>query len=448
MLPRKSSSNEKQRAKPGGRAIPSRPAPSSSTSSQSVLVSDATLYEQVAARIDALIVAGTLRPGQRVPSVRKLADQVQVSISTVLQAYRLLEDRGRIEAKPQSGYYVRARFWTPPPEPAMSRCTMSSTKVSTTDVSVRILQEGHCPNVVPLGAALSSPAVMPTRQLNRISASIGRRMPRLAASYDPAPGCELLRVQVARRALEAGCTLSPDDVVTTFGTQEAVGLCLRAVAKTGDTIAIESPTFYGLLQLIQLLGMKALEIPTHPRDGVSLPELRRALDGAAAPVKACLFVNNFNNPLGSMLPDTKKKQLVEMLAEREIPLIEDDIYGDLGFDSPRPKSAKAFDRRGLVLACSSYSKTLAAGYRVGWCAPGRWRDEVAKLKLFTNLATATIPQMAIAEFLATGGYEHHLRRVRKVYAGNIARVTQAVCEYFPPGTKVTRPQGGFVLWVE
>jgi DNA-binding transcriptional MocR family regulator len=364
----------------------------------------------------------------------------------VLQAYRLLEDRGKIEARPQSGYYVRTRFWKPPAEPDISRPATTSTKVNIGDMVLRFTQQVMRPDVVPLGAAVPGPELLPTIALNRLAASIARRAPRASIGYDLPPGNERLRTQVAKHMFNAGCELGPDDIVTTCGGQEALGLCLRAVAKPGDTIAIESPTFFGTLQLIELLGMKALEIPTHPRNGVCLDAMRRAVDRNA--MKACLFIPNYQNPLGCRTSDDCKKALLKMLAERQIPLIEDDIYGDLPLDGPRPKVCKAFDKHDLVLLCSSFSKTLAPGFRVGWCAPGKFRDDVIKLKLYSTLATATVPQMAIAEYLATGGYEHHLRKVRKAYGENIERMSRLVTEHFPAGTKLTRPAGGFVLWVE
>jgi DNA-binding transcriptional MocR family regulator len=414
----------------------------------SLVLTDKTqkLYQEVADKVAGLMDSGTLRPGQKIPSVRKLSQQFKVSISTVLQAYRLLEDQGRIEAKPQSGYYVRARFWRKPAEPEISRPAMQTTEVTIGEMATRVLQEGTRADCVQLGAALLGPELLPIRQLNRIGAAIGRRSPHVGASYELPLGCESLRVQVARRALDAGCAISPDDIVVTCGAQEALGLCLRAVAKVGDAIAIESPTFYGILQLIEGLGLKAVEIPTDPRTGVCLNALGEALD--ANRIAACLFVNNFNNPIGSCMPDESKRALVEMLAARRIPLIEDDIYGDLGFAPQRPKLAKAYDREGMVLTCSSFSKTLAPGYRVGYVMPGRFRDQVEQLKFANSVATPTLPQLAIAEYLATGGYDHHLRRIRRTYQQQIARMSDAVQEYFPAGTKLTRPQGGFVLWVE
>ncbi|HEV7302119.1 MAG TPA: PLP-dependent aminotransferase family protein [Tepidisphaeraceae bacterium] len=404
------------------------------------------LYEQTAAYITTLIDGGTLRAGDRLPSVRKLSTQRGVSIATVLTAYRLLEDAGRIKARPQSGYYVAPRASGVASEPGMSQPRAKAGPVSISDLVLKFLQESKAPETVGLGAAVSGCDLLPTRKINRMAASIARRMPRAASGYDMPPGCPALRMQLARRAVEFGCALSPDDILTTCGSQEALSICLRAIARPGGTVAIESPTYYGVLQTIEMTGLKALELPTCPREGVSLDALQFALDQGA--VQSCLFVPNFHNPLGFCTSESHKRKLVKMLAERDVPLIEDDIYGDLPFDNKRPKACKAFDEKGLVLYCSSFSKTLAAGFRVGWCAPGRYYDEVVRLKLFTSLATPTLAQLTIAEFMATGGYEHHLRTVRRQYQKQVARLSQLVSEHFPKGTKITRPAGGFVIWVQ
>jgi DNA-binding transcriptional MocR family regulator len=404
------------------------------------------LYNQVAERIADLIDAGTLRVGQRVPSVRKLSEQMGVSISTVLQAYRLLESRRRIEARPQSGYYVRPPERAKLPTPGQSKPPATPTKVRIVDRVLGVLRATSDPTYVPLGGAIPGADVLPTKQLNRIQAAIARRSPRASNAYDGPSGYRELHVQVARRYLDAGCALSPDDIVSTCGCQEAITLSLRAVAKAGDVIAIDSPAYYGHLQAIESLGMRALEIPTCPGEGMDVGALRAAL--RQHKVAAVLSITNCQNPLGFIMPDEKKRELVELLAGREIPLIEDDIFGDLAYARPRPKVCKAYDAKGLVLLCSSYSKTLAPGARVGWVAPGRFRERVECLKICTTLATPTLPQMAIAEFLANGGYDQFLRRACATYAEQTRLVSQAVRKYFPPGTKVTDPAGGYVLWVE
>src|SRR5258706_6280109 len=409
-------------------------------------VNGSSLYRQVASRISELVEHGTLRPGERVPSVRKCSQQQNVSIATVMQAYRLLESQGVLEARPQSGYYVRTRRWIPHPEPAMSKPAPRAVKVQVSDLVLQVVKAGRDQNVVRLGAALPSPELFPLQELNRITAAVSRRSPLAANSFDAPPGNPALRVQIARRAMEAGCTLAPDDIITTVGATEALNLCLRAVAKPGDVIAIESPTFFGILQIIEALGMRVCEIPTYPREGVCLDELEDRLK--CCRVKACVFALNFSNPLGSLMPDEKKRALVKMLARREIPLIEDDIYGNLTFGAKRPKVAKAFDEDGWVLLCDSFTKILSPGSRVGWVAPGRFKTRVEFLKFTNTCGTASLPQMAIAEFLRAGGFDHHLRKLRKFYATQMRQMSEAITRYFPPGAKVTRPQGGMCLWVE
>ena len=404
------------------------------------------LYEQVALRISELIEHGTLRPGERVPSVRRCSTQQNVSIATVMQAYRLLEDRGLIEARPQSGYYVRARRWSPPPEPEMSRPAPRAVDVRVGDLVLQVIKAAHNPGLVPLGATLPCPELIPMKEINRTMASVGRRAPLAANSCEAPLGNRALRTQVARRAMEAGCTLAPDDIITTVGATEALNLSLRAVAKPGDVIAIESPAFFGILQMIESLGLRVCEMPTYPREGICLEQLEARLK--CCRIKACLFTPNFSNPLGSCMPDEKKKQLVQMLAARKIPLIEDDIYGNLGFGPTRPKVAKAFDEDGWVLLCDSFTKTLSPGLRVGWVAPGRFKEKVEFLKYVNTSAGASLPQMAVAEFLQNGGYDHHLRKIRRFYAEQMQRMSDAVSHYFPEGTKATRPAGGMCLWVE
>lgn len=408
--------------------------------------SSSPLYEQIADRIAEHIENGVLRPGDRVPSVRKTSRQHKVSVSTAVQAFITLENRGLIEARPKSGFYVKPRGWRILPEPRTMRIRPASTPVDVTDILPRFMEAANNPNIVPLGAACPSPELMPVAKLSRILGSVARRFGAKGIAYCMPPGAESLRRQIAKRALDAGCQILPEDLITTSGGIEALALCLSATTKPGDVVAIESPSYYALLQLFQEHRLEVVEIPMHPRDGMILDELEAAL--SRQKISAVVSVTNFSNPLGTLMPDDNKRRLVEMLAAREIPLIEDDIYGDLHFGPQRPRVAKAYDRKGLVLYCSSFSKTLAPGYRVGWCAPGRFYREVEMRKFTHTGATATLPQLAIADFLENGGYDHHLRSIRKTYAEQVRLFSQAIAEQFPQGTKVSRPAGGFVLWVE
>ena len=403
------------------------------------------LYETVAGDIFALIDSGTLLPGDRVPSVRRLSLQKGVSVSTVLEAYRLLEDRGVIVARPQSGYYVRSRA-RPVAEPAITNPPKAPSPVGVHDLVSRVLGAGHDPAVVQLGAAFPGHELMPVAKLQRILSATARRYPESLTTYATPPGREELRRQIARRTLDWGCNLTADDLIVTHGCMEALNLCLRAVAKPGDIVALESPTYFGLLQIIESLGLKALEIPTHPRDGISLEALALACERER--VSACLVMSNVSNPLGAVMPDAAKKRLVRLLGERGIPLIEDLVYGDLYFSPTPPRAAKAYDRHGMVMLCSSFSKTLAPGFRVGWVAPGRYRAAVERLKFVSSVGNPELLQLTIAGFLENGGYDHQLRSLRRAFAERIDRTKRAVCEHFPEGTRATSPAGGFVLWVE
>ena len=404
-------------------------------------------YERIAGDVLHLIESGTFRPGERLPSVRQMSRQRHVSISTVSQAYYLLEAQGWIEARERSGFYVRTTLPSALPEPEISAPLIDPTQVSMRQLVTRILlRDTQDPDLIHLGAAHPNPELAATKQLNRTLGSVAREMGDASGEYDYVPGAHKLRVQIARLALLAGCNLAPDDVVITSGCSEAVNLCLRAVCRPGDTVAIESPTSFDALLCLEVLGLKALEIPTHPQDGISLEALAFALEHNA--VSACMVVSNFNNPLGSRIPDENKRALAALLAEHDVPLIENDIFGEIYFGKRRPDVVKAYDEAGRVLLCSSFSKSLAPGYRVGWVVPGRYRETVAWLKYTTSLAAPTLPEYAIAEFMASGSYNPYLRRIRREYARRVAAMSQAVRRYFPDQTRLTRPSGGFLLWVQ
>ena len=402
------------------------------------------LYEQVAGRITAAIDSGVLRPGDRLPSIRRLSEQHRVSVSTVLQAYAQLESAGVLEARPQSGHYVRARRDLPEP-----RCAPHPPEGGS-PVNLRSLVASvysECLHAsVGFGAAYTPFRLLPTRRLGRLLAAAAREASHSGAEYDEPPGYLPLRQQIARRSLEWGCALSPDDLITTYGATEALNLCLMAVARRGDIVAVESPTFFGVLQMLEAHGLRALEIPCDTRDGMRLDALEAGI--RRHKIAAVLAVTNFSNPLGSCMPDEAKEKLVGILARKEIPLIEDDIFGDLHYGPTRPRVAKGFDRRGLVLLCGSFSKTLAHGYRVGWVAPGRYQDRVQMLKFSQTVATTTLPQRAIAKFIEGAGYDRHVRTLRRMLASSMHRMVNGVSEYFPAGTRLTQPKGGMVLWVE
>jgi DNA-binding transcriptional MocR family regulator len=405
---------------------------------------DHPLYRQVAERVAGLIAGGTLAPGQRIPSVRGLSRQLSVSVSTVLQAYRLLEDRGLVEPRPQSGYYVRRRA-APGPEPTATATATKPVAPAGIDLGLQVLRQVGRSELVPLGSAAPAPEFLPVARLNRTLARAVRNHPGSSHRYDVVAGHHELRVQIARRSLEAGCSVSPDEVITTCGAQQALSFALRAVARPGDTIAVETPTYPGLLQAIEWQNLRALEIATDPHDGIVLDELETVMRKRKI---AAVAVVNFGNPLGHSMPEPARSRLVAMLAAQDVPLVEDDVYGELPHEGRRPRACRAHDRTGGVLLCSSFSKTIAPGYRVGWILPGRWHEAVERAKYAAEITTPTPPQIAIAEYLEQGGFDRHLRKLRRTYRDLRCRMSCAVQQHFPEGTRVSRPEGGHVLWIE
>lgn len=405
-----------------------------------------SLYEKLANEIAQSIRDGVLRVGDKLPSVRDACASRGVSPSTVFQAYYLLEARGLIRARPRSGYYVNTRSDSLPPEPDTSCPDGESTELAISERIFDILDSVRNRDVAPLGSAFPSPLLFPLPRLAQAMAAHLKRQDPLATMEDLSPGNPGLRRQIALRYLIAGINVPASDIVITNGALEALNLCLQAVTQPGDTVIVEAPTFYGALQALERLGLKALEVPTHPRTGVDLGAMEAAIERHAP--KACWLMTQFQNPLGSLMPDEKKRQLVELLTRHDIALIEDDVYGELYFGATRPVPAKAFDTQGLVLHCSSFSKCLAPGYRIGWASAGRYTQRVQRLKLSSTLSASSPAQGAIAEYLEQGGYDRHLRRLRETLQAQQDLMANAIAREFPAGTRVTRPQGGFFLWLE
>jgi DNA-binding transcriptional MocR family regulator len=405
-----------------------------------------TRYEQLADDMAQAIAAGLLKPGDRLPSVRETCLRRGVSPSTVFQAYGLLESRGLIDARPRSGFYVQAarRAVRAGPQPAAAR--VGATGVAVSALAFDLLESTRDPAVVPLGSAFPGAQLFPADVLARSGARAMRRLKPTQITSALTAGDERLRQALRRRHALQGVPLQADELVITNGAMEALNLCLQAVTRPGDVVAIESPTFYAALHVLERLNLRAVEVATDPAEGVDLDALADVLSRER--VAACWLMPTFQNPLGALMPVARKRALVELLAGHGVPLIEDDVYGELYADVRRPPPAKAFDTKGLVLQCASFSKCLSPGYRVGWAAAGRFARDVQRLKMMSSLATSLPAQLAIADYLAQGGYDRHLRRLREALAGEQQRVRRLVLRHFPARTRVTQPRGGYFLWLE
>ena len=403
------------------------------------------LYQHYAREIAALIASGQLRPGERLPSVREARARRGISASTVFQAYQLLERDGLVMARPQSGFYVNVapvdRTLTPP---TSSDGTPAEVRVS--ELVFQVLADTRTHGIAPLGSAFPGPDLFPLAKLARAAT-------RGLASMDPeaivehlSPGHPRLIEQIDLRYRIDGIRLAADEIVITHGALEGLNAALQVTTRPGDTVVVESPTFYASLQAIERLGLKALPVATSPVTGIDLDALESVL--ARERVAACWLMPTFQNPTGALMPDAAKRHLVQLLVRHGVALIEDDVYGELYFGSQRPRSAKAFDEDGRVLHCGSFSKSLAPGYRVGWIAAGRYASAVQHLTLMTTLSASLPAQTALIGFLQEGGYERHLRRLRGALHGRMTTALAAIESAFPAGTRLSRPRGGYFIWVE
>ena len=318
-------------------------------------------------------------------------------------------------------------------------------EVSCRSLIEQVYDAVHLPDTVALGISNPVNAHPPDKALARLMRSVLSRVAEKAVSYGPVNGDAKLRLTIALRYQEQSVDVNHQDMVITSGAQEALSIALQCVAKRGDIIAVESPCYFGLIELIESLGMKALEVYTCTEDGVCISELEKVLNQHN--VTACLFSTAINNPLGSMMTNEQRQSLVKLLESRDIPLIEDEVYSDLYLTEYRPIPAQLYSEKGLVMTCSSFSKTAAPGYRIGWLIPGKFEESAKRIKRAQSCSTAMLQQWTLTDYLLSGEYDRHLQVLRKVLRYNCERMRALVAEHFPSEVCISKPQGGSVLWI-
>lgn len=403
-------------------------------------------YQQLAQELQQQIEQGQYACGARLPGVRELAKRRALSVSTVVASYRQLEAEGYVTASSRSGYFVKARYQPPPLSGAAAQHITEPSIVSSQQMALTLSKAAADPRYMALGAAVPALAFLPQHALQKALQQVMKAEPTRLMRYETSRGAPELRMQIARRMALHGAVVSPEQVIITNGCQEALMLSLKAVTQPGDVVVIESPAFYGLLQALEAAGLQALALPTDASSGIAPDVLQQALEHW--PVKACVLIANYSNPLGSLMPDSHKMRIAAMLSERGIALIEDDTYGDLGFTAPRPASCLALAPQADIFYCSTFSKTLSPDLRLGWVIAPKHTAQLEYLKFISNISTAALAQLAVAKLLQSGQYERHLRLVRPLYQAALQRISSSIGRLFPAGTRVSQPQGGFVLWVQ
>lgn len=403
---------------------------------------DSPLYEKIADQIEHQVHEGIFLPGAKIPSVRKSSKQMEVSVATVLQAYSLLEDRGVIKARPQKGYFVQDN-----PIQSIEPPIPKSTNTDVTDLALlqQLLKCSQDDSLIQFGAAIPSSHFLPIRQLQRSVGRLMRLEPEMCTAYEFTPGSLNLRRQIAIRMLDAGCHLQPDDITITLGCQNALLLSLQAVTQPGDTVVIESPAYPGVLQAVEVLNLNAIEIQCSTDIGLDLALLK--ITAKKHNIRACIVTPNNQNPTGATLNERAKKTLIECAKKYHFIVIEDDVYGELSYQEKRERSLKADDLDDNIIYCSSFSKSIAPGFRIGWVVGGKFQAQIEHYAYVQSSATPTLTQAAIANFLENGAYDRHLRKTRLNYQENLRHCTEIIMAHFPLGTQCSSPNGGFLLWV-
>jgi len=403
------------------------------------------LYQQVIEFVEKQAENGVFRAGDKLPSLRKLSKQLAISVPTVKQAYVELERQGAIYARPQSGYYLKAKQVRTLLPMRDKWAHALPAKIHCRNLIEQVYSAIHLPNTIALGLSNPVNTHPPDKTLSRLMKGVLSRVSEKSVSYGPINGDSSLRLSIALRYQEQGVGVNYDDIIITNGAQEALSIALQCVASKGDIIAVESPSYFGQLELIESLGMKVVEVYTCTEFGVCTKELEEVLKKHK--VKACLFTTTVNNPLGSMMTNKERKNLVELLEKYNTPLIEDEVYSELYFTEEKPLPAELYSKKGLVMTCSSFSKTAAPGYRIGWLLAGKFEEKATGIKRAQSCSTSMLPQWTLHDYMTSGEYDKYLKVLRKKLQYNCERMRALITEHFPKEVCISEPKGGGVLWI-
>lgn len=403
-------------------------------------------YVVFASKLAHMIDAGIYAAETKLPSIRRLHRENGLSITTILQAFNYLADKGLVVSKERSGYFVARRYGQKLPLQRALPLSFSESSVYIDQLLQKLHVSGTGRNFVSFATAVPDNRLLP---FNRIKRAIQETSKDISGSYlkpESRNGNEQLRQEIAKRSFSWSGSVHADELIITNGATEAILCCLKAVTKPGDTVLVQDPCYFGIIQVLECLGLKIVTVPSCPVNGISAGDVRRACE--KFPVKACVLVSNFNNPDGASISAANKKQLAGFANEHHIPIVEDDLYGDLFFNGARPDTIKTYDTNGWVMYCNSFTKTIATGFLIGWCAAGRFTCDVARIKAMHNGSTAAFSQRVMLDLLSSGSYDRHMKKFRVELQKNLDRTISIIEQYFPKGTLSTRPGGGLVAWLK
>lgn len=401
-------------------------------------------YRELAVKIGKYIQQNQLKSGDKIPSVRKMSKDFNVSIATVLMAYDLLIDKGIIISRQRYGYFVNETIKRIL-EPDKSDFQMLPANVSMNEMASKMMINAKKFSLANFSILSPSPEMLPINQLNKCINKALAAPGNNAYDYPLIEGHDQLTWQITKNSMHWHNALKNDEVIVTNGALEAINLCLSALTVPGDTVIVESPTYAGLLQAIENHHLKVVEVPCSPETGIDLSLIEKSF--RSQKITACILQPTLNNPLGCSMPDTHKKILIDLITQYQVPVIEDDTLGELLFDQEPHQPLKAFDKEGYVLYCNSFSKTLAPGFRIGWVSGGQYHHLLRRHKYGTNIASSAVMQDALSIYLATGKYRSHLNKLKIELQKNVFLYLNSIHKHFPASIQIAKVRGGLSLWV-
>ncbi|WP_316821558.1 PLP-dependent aminotransferase family protein [Pedobacter gandavensis] len=406
-------------------------------------------YEEISSEIAHNITEGRLKPGHKLPSVRRLKQQYKAGLTTVQKAYELLMIMGLVESIPKSGYYValpgKPDKYTQHTVPNQNRVRDELFKNNLRAVTAsQDLKQRH--RLTEFNVATPDDIFIPQKMILRSMQQVIREKGTQLLRYYPSNGAETLKEHIVKRAALNHAHFDAEGLIITDGALQAFYIALAAVTQPGEAVAVESPCVFSMLQVLTSLKLKIVEIPVLDPNGFDLDFLQETL--RTIPIKAIVVSPNFHNPTGLLMSDENKRKLLEIAKEKEIPIIENDVYGDLNFSDHRPGNISAMDDSGLVMTFSSYAKTLASGIRLGWLFTGRFFKEAEQIKFALGSTVAPIYQETMLKILSSSSYDRHLHSFRRKLAGQCYQTIAIISSHFPERTLISTPKGGYSIWLK
>lgn len=399
------------------------------------------LYRQLVFGIQQRIRSGALPPQTRLPTVRQLAQQLGVTRLTVHSAYAELQAGGWVEATVGRGTFVAERIedLLAPPESQLGR------EVTPAGMMADILRMTQIPGLAALAKADPALEYFPLRNWQRASElALESGGPRIM-SYTTAQGDLSLRSTLAEVVRERGLSAGPDEIMVTAGVTNGMALITDQLARPGDCVLVEQPTYLGMLSVLAMRGIRAIGLPVDD-EGLVVEAVEAALRKERP---AYLYtIPTFQNPSGVSMSPARRAALLDLAERHGLTIVEDDIYGRLAYEGAPMPALKASDRSGQVIYLSSFSKSLMPGLRIGYVVAAP--ELIGKLvyrRQAQDICSPPLSQRALAIFIEQGWWHAHIKRMLPRYRERRDALLHALERFFPAGVSWTRPRGGFSCWV-